>query len=140
MDTDNPEPTPPPNTKATNTTDPLSAENNPPTATAVSEPPVPSPPTQRPPGPIPTRSTLAQSSFAWMLEPDTTLNSAHNAPASSPNRPSSSGKAAQKKRQTVNRERNAFLFGEVIAPDGTGGERRPSEDGIFGLQPIRKAV
>lgn len=136
MDTDIPEP----NTKAQITTDPLSAETtNPLTPTAA--PPAPA---HRPPGPIPTRSTLAQSSFAWMLEPDTTLSSSHHAPASPSGRPSSSGNAAQqKKRQTASRERNAFLFGEVIAPEGAGaggGERRPSEDEIFGLQPIRKVV
>ena len=132
MDTDVPEL----NTKAT--TDPLSAKTNPPTPTAA----VPGPPlaaAPRPPGPIPTRSTLAQSSFAWMLEPDTTLSSAHHAPTSPSGRPSSSGNSAQqKKRQTASRERNAFLFGEVIASEGAGGERRPSEDEIFGLQPIRK--
>lgn len=135
MDTDMPEP----DTKSTNATDPLSAEpTNPLTPTAA----IPGP-AHRPPGPIPTRSTLAQSSFAWMLEPDTTLSSAHHAPASPSGRPSSSGNAAQqKKRQTASRERNAFLFGEVIAPEGAGGggERRPSEDEIFGLQPIRKVV
>ncbi|KAK1835261.1 TBC1 domain family member 5 [Podospora conica] len=129
METDVPEPNPPPNS---NVTEPLSA--------GVTTPPAP--PAQRPPGPIPTRSTLAQSSFAWMLEPDTTLSSSgHHAPASPSGRPPSSGNsAAQKKRQTASRERNAFLFGEVIAPEGAGGERRPSEDEIFGLQPIRKLV
>ncbi|KAK4177063.1 rab-GTPase-TBC domain-containing protein [Triangularia setosa] len=87
-------------------------------------------PKERPQGPIPTRSTLAQSSFAWMLEPDTTVSA-----RSPPNRPlSSSGK----KKHNPSREKNAFLFGEVVPNDGAAGERTVSPDEIFGLQPIRK--
>ncbi|KAK0737057.1 rab-GTPase-TBC domain-containing protein [Apiosordaria backusii] len=87
-------------------------------------------PKERPNGPIPTRSTLAQSSFAWMLEPDTTISA-----RSPPSRPlSSSGK----KKHNPSREKNAFLFGEVVPSDGIAGERTVSPDEIFGLQPIRK--
>ncbi|KAK3357498.1 rab-GTPase-TBC domain-containing protein [Lasiosphaeria hispida] len=104
--------------------------------------PAPSTPNVRPNGPIPTRSTLAQSSFAWMLEPDTTLSSAaHSSPSFPPSgRPSSSSGAGagHKKRQSnASRERNAFLFGEVVAAD-VASERKLSADEIFGLQPIRK--
>ncbi|KAK4044041.1 rab-GTPase-TBC domain-containing protein [Parachaetomium inaequale] len=119
-------------------------------------PPPPPPPiqtTQRPNGPIPTRSTLAQSSFAWMLEPDTTISSlprrTHSASLSSVRPPGSGGVggpggggfssgAHQKKRGNPSRERNAFLFGEVTA-DAVVGEGALSADQIFGLQPMRKA-
>lgn len=105
----------------------------------------PPPPVQRerrPSGPIPRRSTLAQSSFAWMLEPDTTTSSLprpHSSSFSSAGPPSSppSISRAQKKRANSSRERNAFLFGEVTA-DG-GGQATLSADQIFGLQPIRRA-
>ncbi|KAK3692381.1 rab-GTPase-TBC domain-containing protein [Podospora appendiculata] len=95
----------------------------------------------RPQGPIPTRSTLAQSSFSWMLEPDTTLSSSssHTAPFST-SRPSSGGNSmsGQKRRSNnASRDRNAFLFGEVTS-EGGHGERRLSVDQIFGLEPIRK--
>jgi len=99
--------------------------------------PIPTAPKVRPKGPIPTRSTLAQSSFAWMLEPDTTVPHGDSFP---PSRPSSSGStitASHKKRQNPSRERNAFLFGEVVSPGGAD-VRKPSADEIFGLQPIRK--
>lgn len=102
---------------------------------AVAKPPDSASPTEkRPNGPIPTRSTLAQSSFAWMLEPDTTSSSSSN--SSHPtSKPSTGGSGAQKKHHDPSRERNAFLFGEVTAQGGDG--KTPSEDHIFGLQPIR---
>jgi TBC1 domain family protein 5 len=116
----------------------------PPAALTVIPDSPPPPPVQtekRPNGPIPTRSTLAQSSFAWMLEPDTTTSSLprpHSGSFSSSGRPASSGggSAAQKKRSNPSREKNAFLFGEVTG-DGAG-EGILSADQIFGLQPIRK--
>ncbi|KAK4188691.1 rab-GTPase-TBC domain-containing protein [Podospora australis] len=144
MDTDPPEnKTTPPTTQLPpprqETTPSLS------TATTAVSPEVVSPtPKERPKGPIPTRSTLAQSSFAWMLEPDTTMSSATRNNSTFPsNRPSSkepfSSPSQQKKRQSKNpsRERNAFLFGEVTS-EGGDDERRLSADQIFGLQPIRK--
>ncbi|KAL1844062.1 hypothetical protein VTJ49DRAFT_5813 [Mycothermus thermophilus] len=92
---------------------------------------------QRQQGPIPTRSTLAQSSFAWMLEPDTTASSPTTPRRQSlPSPRPFSSPPAQKKRLNPSRERNAFLFGEVTA-DGLG-EGALSADQIFGLQPIRK--
>ncbi|KAI1180121.1 rab-GTPase-TBC domain-containing protein [Nemania sp. FL0916] len=102
---------------------------------------------RRPQPPIPTRSTLAQSSFSWMLEPDV---SSH-ASASVPNLPSTSSsstsvfgssgpdsrsKSMHRKRPSANasRERTAFLFGEV--PSDANGNAIREED-IFGLEPIR---
>ncbi|KAK4149887.1 rab-GTPase-TBC domain-containing protein [Chaetomidium leptoderma] len=127
---------------------PLKSEltNSPPSSVSAVIPDTPPPPIQReqrPNGPIPTRSTLAQSSFAWMLEPDTTSSSLPRRHSSSfaSGRPAISGagsgiSSVQKKRSNTNRERNAFLFGEVTA-DGAG-EGGLSADQIFGLQPIRK--
>ena len=84
----------------------------------------------RPSAPIPTRSTLAQSSFSWMLEPDeSTSTQPHAVATRSP--------PSHKKRgpNNASRERNAFLFGEV---PGTGRDPLVSDD-IFGLQPMRKS-
>ncbi|KAL2164525.1 hypothetical protein VTH06DRAFT_3741 [Thermothelomyces fergusii] len=96
----------------------------------------------QPNGSIPARSTLAQSSFAWMLEPDTTVSSSRSPSASlSSVRPPKLGSGAtQKKRVNSSRERNAFLFGEATTADGIVlGDGAPlSADHIFGLQPIRK--
>ncbi|KAK0711117.1 rab-GTPase-TBC domain-containing protein [Lasiosphaeris hirsuta] len=139
MDAYTPEPTAIPAPKITSDYTETSSSTTP---TAPTVTPAPSTPNVRPNGPIPTRSSLAQSSFAWMLEPDTTLSSsAHSTPSFLPSsRPSSSGGAGvgHKKRQSnASRERNAFLFGEVVAADVTS-ERKLSADEIFGLQPIRK--
>ncbi|RCI17246.1 hypothetical protein L249_2143 [Ophiocordyceps polyrhachis-furcata BCC 54312] len=83
----------------------------------------------RPAAPMPTRSTLAQSSFSWMLEPD--LPSRRPQAASG----SKHGTTQHRKRPSSNasRDRNAFLFGE-----GTM-ERQSSGDEIFGLEPMGKA-
>lgn len=81
------------------------------------------------PGPVPTRSTLAQSSFSWMLEPDESGSS--KTPASSNKSPP----PQHKKRisNSASREKNAFLFGEVTE------NRNPlNSDEIFGLEPIKK--
>lgn len=135
MDTDTPE-----NNPAT-FHDPLSTTTGPLSTIQEAQPAPQIIQKERPRGPIPTRSTLAQSSFAWMLEPDTTLSSsAAHGSAFPPNRPSSSSGAPGgtiKKRNNPSRERNAFLFGEVVPGEGTDA-RKLSEDGIFGMQPIRK--
>ncbi|KAF5017384.1 hypothetical protein F66182_10690 [Fusarium sp. NRRL 66182] len=79
------------------------------------------------PAPVPTRSTLAQSSFSWMLEPD------ESAPSKKAT-PSTKSPASQHKKKMSNsasREKNAFLFGEVIE------SRKPlNSDEIFGLEPL----
>lgn len=116
---------------------------------------------ERPQGPIPTRSTLAQSSFSWMLEPDDTRPSSSSSPSSSLSQQqqqhqqppifpsklpsslsksgdgSSSSSSSHRKRLSANanRERTAFLFGEVSADER--GQAMLPED-IFGLQEIRK--
>ncbi|KZL86801.1 wd repeat domain-containing protein [Colletotrichum incanum] len=89
---------------------------------------------ERPQPPIPTRSTLAQSSFSWMLEPDQSAQS-----ASPPQMPKSSSGGAHRKRPSgnISRERNAFLFGEVVA-DSDDQTKPIKSDDIFGLQPMEK--
>ncbi|KAI5926618.1 rab-GTPase-TBC domain-containing protein [Camillea tinctor] len=89
------------------------------------------------PLPIPTRSSLAQSSFAWMLEPnEPTTTTATNTPSSSSSLPAASLSGSQRHKRpssNANRERTAFLFGE--GPTDADGARA---DDIFGLEPIRK--
>jgi TBC1 domain family protein 5 len=130
------------------TVDPIVAspkyDTNPALASPVAETdgrssdPILAAPPERPKGPIPTRSTLAQSSFAWMLEPDTTTSSLPRTTpfSSSTKSPSGGSNSSHKKRHNPSRERNAFLFGEVTA-DGAD-EMKLSADQIFGLKPIRK--
>ncbi|KAM0436971.1 hypothetical protein ACHAPT_002687 [Fusarium lateritium] len=82
----------------------------------------------RPP-PVPTRSTLAQSSFSWMLEPD------QSAPSKSSTSSAKSPPPQHKKKisNSTRREKNAFLFGEVTE------SRNPlRSDEIFGLEPLTK--
>lgn len=96
---------------------------------------------KRPQPPIPTRSSLAQSSFAWMLEPDvSSLGPAPHSSSSSSvfgSAPTSRTDTMHRKRPSANanRERTAFLFGEVPS-DAQGNAIR--EEDIFGLEPIRK--
>jgi TBC1 domain family protein 5 len=89
-------------------------------------------PKARPSAPIPTRSTLAQSSFSWMLEPDQSSPPSKPSPAKITKSPP----AQHKKRASNNasRERNAFLFGD---PTTEQEGRRDSEE-IFGLEPLGK--
>ncbi|KAI0010143.1 RabGAP/TBC [Xylariaceae sp. FL0662B] len=94
--------------------------------------PVPS--LQRPQAPIPTRSTLAQSSFSWMLEPETSASSSQ-APIF-PSQPPTANHHRKRPSANAARERTAFLFGEV--PSDENGQAVLPED-IFGLEPIRKS-
>ena len=97
----------------------LSDENTkpsqPPEHTAAAPPP--SDPTRPPaeprrPNPLPSRSSIAQSSFAWMLEPERETT-----------RPSASGRdfspspTGSPRKGNANRGKNAFLFGEVMPSD-----------------------
>jgi TBC1 domain family protein 5 len=83
------------------------------------------------PAPIPTRSTLAQSSFSWMLEPDEP-----QVPKSPPS-VANKGSAQHKKRgMNASREKNAFLFGDVAETEGNDPF---GTDDIFGLQPMVKS-
>ncbi|KAK4074856.1 uncharacterized protein Triagg1_5005 [Trichoderma aggressivum f. europaeum] len=77
---------------------------------------------------IPARSTIAQSSFSWMLEPE------ESGPPQTP--PVGKSPTASQKRRNNNasREKNAFLFGEAPAELD---ERDPLRSGdIFGMEPM----
>lgn len=90
------------------------------------------------PAPIPTRSTLARSSFSLMLEPPGEIGSSTSLPGSA-----SGASAVPIPHRTTKRPSNAFLFGEVVADDagsvatGALGKSFTSED-IFGLEPLRR--
>ncbi|KAH8165050.1 hypothetical protein CIB48_g3204 [Xylaria polymorpha] len=92
---------------------------------------------QRPQPPIPTRSTLAQSSFSWMLEPDVSSAASTSSASVFGSTASASKPDTHRKKSSANasRERTAFLFGEV--PSDANGNAIREED-IFGLEPIRK--
>ncbi|KAI0434063.1 rab-GTPase-TBC domain-containing protein [Xylaria sp. FL1042] len=99
---------------------------------------------QRPQPPMPTRSTLAQSSFSWMLEPDVPSSSSSSQGFITSGSVSMFGSTSASRSDTMHRkkpsgnasrERTAFLFGEVPA-DAKGNAIR--EEDIFGLEPIRK--
>lgn len=107
--------------------------------------PTPIQPVQRPQAPIPTRSTLAQSSFSWMLEPgesSSSLQAAAAASSSSSASPRVKGAGTpnvlHRKRPSANanRERTAFLFGEV--PSDENGLPALPED-MFGLELMGKS-
>lgn len=91
------------------------------------------------PAPIPTRSTLARSSFSRMLEPP-----GEAGPTSASSLSTSASGAAPAPHRSTKRPSNAFLFGEVVADDaggavagGAGGKPFTTED-IFGLEPLRR--
>ncbi|RYO77251.1 hypothetical protein DL766_008065 [Monosporascus sp. MC13-8B] len=86
---------------------------------------------QRPKPAIPTRSSLAQSSFSWMLEPDESSSSQASAPRTKP-----SDQHRKRPSANANRERTAFLFGEVQS-DENGQPILPND--TFGLEPIGKS-
>ncbi|KAI2472012.1 RabGAP/TBC [Annulohypoxylon bovei var. microspora] len=90
---------------------------------------------ERPQAPIPTRSTLAQSSFSWMLEPDSS-SSSQEPPIFPTKVPSSSNSHRKRPSANANHERTAFLFGEVSA-DESGQAVLP--ENIFSLEEMRKS-
>ncbi|KAK2605142.1 hypothetical protein N8I77_008005 [Diaporthe amygdali] len=105
--------------------------------------PAPPPALLRPTA-VPTRSTMAQSSFALMLEPDQSPSAASSSysPSSLPSsatatqHPHSSRKSP---RVSVSRDRNAFLFGEVTDQSGAAAATKAfTSDDIFGLEPLRR--
>ncbi|KAM0559566.1 hypothetical protein ACHAPJ_004090 [Fusarium lateritium] len=82
------------------------------------------------PAPVPTRSTLAQSSFSWMLEPDESSSSKTTGSTAKSPPPQHKKKMSN----SASREKNAFLFGEVTE------SRNPlNSDEIFGLEPLKKS-
>lgn len=94
----------------------------------------------RPHPPIPTRSTLAQSSFSWMLEPDETASQSASPPkAASPKGVQASdrhGNRSSRPSSNVNRDRNAFLFGDVVS-EPEGSVQAAVED-LFGMEPLER--
>lgn len=126
MDTDIPQPQPNPST-------------TPDTASPAAQPlpvlPSATLPHPKRPSAVPTRSTIAQSSFSWMLEPDGTQPSAPPLPhyPHPSNNPSphhhhadgTQGQGQHKKRPSSSGRRNgknAFLFGEVVSSSESEGE------------------
>ncbi|KXJ94532.1 rab-GTPase-TBC domain-containing protein [Microdochium bolleyi] len=101
--------------------------------------------TRRPQAPNPTRSTIAQSSFAWMLEPDESSSTTKAGPVTSissfkksPTAPSSSSSGHRKRPSAnANRERTAFLFGDITTDDSDRGDGLPED--LFGLKPLKKS-
>ncbi|KAK0129604.1 hypothetical protein ONS96_000169 [Cadophora gregata f. sp. sojae] len=73
----------------------------------------------RPKAPVPTRSSIAQSSFSWMLEPDTPSSSSTK--SSPPKSVSPFLKSGRRPTSGPNREKAAFLFGD----DGGESNSRP---------------
>lgn len=106
----------------------------------------PAPPLLRPTA-VPTRSTMAQSSFALMLEPDQSPSAASSYSPSSlpsagatPTQNHHHSNYRRSPRDSVSRDRNAFLFGEVTdqsAAAAAATKAFTSED-IFGLEPLRR--
>ncbi|PHH69769.1 hypothetical protein CDD82_7516 [Ophiocordyceps australis] len=84
----------------------------------------------RPAAPMPTRSTLAQSSFSWMLEPEEAIVCRKQGPERKflP--------VLHKKRtsRNISSERNAFLFGDVAVDSDSQAALR--SDDIFGMEPM----
>jgi TBC1 domain family protein 5 len=108
----------------------------------------PAPPLLRPTA-VPTRSTMAQSSFALMLEPDQSPSAAsHASSAYSPSSLPSAGTTPTQNnshhnyrkspRDSVSRDRNAFLFGEVTDQSAAAVAKAFTSEDIFGLEPIRR--
>ena len=89
--------------------------------------------TPKRPAPAPTRSSIAQSSFSWMLEPDETK--ATRAAASSWNK-SPSEQPKKRSSNSASRDKNAFLFGELASE--TARRDSASTDEIFGLEPLQR--
>ncbi|KAL3425974.1 tbc domain-containing protein [Phlyctema vagabunda] len=76
----------------------------------------------RPKAPVPTRSSIAQSSFSWMLEPDVSSVSGSSPPKS----PSPFLKSTRKPTSGVSREKAAFLFGDDEGESSTRNPKLPS--------------
>jgi TBC1 domain family protein 5 len=87
----------------------------------------------RPKAPVPTRSTIAQSSFSWMLEPDNTTPTADK--SSPPKSSSPFLKSGRRPAAGPGREKAAFLFGDDGAETPLKNTRLASLiDGDEGLQ------
>lgn len=90
------------------------------------------------PVPLPTRSTIAQSNFAWMLEP---VESSSSSSKSSPPKASSPFlKSSRRPTSGASREKAAFLFGEDGGDSNASSPRfppMPDADEGFNLGTIK---
>jgi TBC1 domain family protein 5 len=88
---------------------------------------------------VPTRSTLAQSSFAWMLGPDE-----HSGPSDQSTSTKSSApflSSGRKAGSSAARERSAFLFGDDADEDDVNSQASPKlggNKGDFGLEAMKR--
>ena len=89
----------------------------------------------RPKAPVPTRSTIAQSSFSWMLEPDSPSSSAMK--ASPPKSSSPFLKSTRRPASGSGREKAAFLFGEVDDSTSNPQSRPQIDTETFNLGTIK---
>ncbi|KAL2074375.1 hypothetical protein VTL71DRAFT_8153 [Oculimacula yallundae] len=87
--------------------------------------------TPRPKAPVPTRSTIAQSSFSWMLEPDTPSSS--SAQSSPPNSVSPFLKSTRRPTSGPNREKAAFLFGDEGGEPSSRPPLLEDSEGVFNM-------
>ena len=96
---------------------------------------------------VPTRSTMAQSSFALMLEPDQSPSASASSAYSPSSLPSAGTTPTQSyhqhhqrksPRESVSRDRNAFLFGEVTDQSAAAAAKAFTSEDIFGLEPLRR--
>ena len=90
------------------------------------------------PAPLPTRASIAQSNFSWMLEPDSTTASSPK--SSSPKSSSPFLKSGKRPTSGTGRDKAAFLFGddgeEGQAPVAGPPAKSDIEEG-FSLEPMR---
>lgn len=96
-----------------------------------SRPTIPTPlteptPMPRPTAPVPTRSSIANSSFSWMLEPDHASFSSPTNRSSPPHASSPFLKTGKRPNLGATREKSAFLFGD----EGEG-----VDGGVLGMRP-----
>jgi TBC1 domain family protein 5 len=100
-------------------------------------------PTKSPAAPLPTRASIAQSNFSWMLEPDST--SAASPKSASPKSSTSTPflKSGRRPTSGAGREKAAFLFGddggdEGAAPAAVAGVKSDVDE-VFSLEPIKSS-
>lgn len=121
-----------------------SSQATPPLSAAVTSSEAADAPKQRPSA-VPARSSIAQSSFSWMLEPDESTSGGGGGSASGTGNKTASAAASarsptaatHRKRPSngVSRERNAFLFGdEGTEAAGPLGKR----DDLFSMEQLKR--
>lgn len=97
-------------------------------------------PAKSPAAPLPTRASIAQSNFSWMLEPDSTMASSPK--STSPKAASPFLKSGRRPASGSGRDKAAFLFGEDGDESRTSAAgtpiQREHEEG-FNLEPMRSS-